>query len=1049
MNGMVNVMRFRLIALVFLTILAGWEPVGAQSQTGMIFGKVTDATGALIPGVTVTLTAANLLQPLTAISSETGSYQFPKLEIGAYSVKFEQPGFKTAVFSDVQITVGFNAQINAQMAVSAIAATVEVTEATPIVDTEQVGTKQTFEIEQLQSIPSARDPWVILQRTAGIAMDRENIGGNQSGQQSSYVSRGASGASAKWSLDGVDITDMAALSSPSYYDFDAFQEMTINTGGVDVTQQTGGVGINLVTKSGSDRFRGSGRFLVTDQRVESQNITDAIRFQGGGAGNPIQDIKDYGIEAGGPIKKGRAWIWGSFGKQTIDVGVVGFFLPSANCQATKAALGTTPLTQSILSANPISAVNDCLNTDETLLQTSNLKAEIQLFKGNKLTIFNNFAKKVRNARNASDLNPIETTVKQAAIPTIYGIGKNWWTTGPNPTFKFSDQWVVNDRFLLDVQYGHIGNNFILDFHDPTLATVQPSFIISTTLNGRSAANSLNFRPANVLNFNANYFLPGKLGADHAFKFGGYWRDNYSLGSSHTGGNASDRFPTSAELANPNDCATLAVGCQVGLTRDGLSIYDLKNISLYAMDTVRKGRVTLQLGVRYDRNHDQALAASVSANPIVPTLLPAVSFAGADPKIIFNNFSPRLGFTYDLTGNGKTLVHANWAYYYGQVGNGGVASQLNPVGAVTLRYQWLDANHDGFVQHDEIYDSKGNSINSASFNPANFLALSGNWLPTSPGSPTTKNTVDPNLKNDTTAEVIVGMDHQVSRDFALGGSYIYRRYGNPGPGWTPQNTLDPTGNTVTGFVSTTGSDYSAVSYTPPASACPTVAGGAVQNAYCPTVTYYQPNAQLSGVTTLTNNPFYRTYNGIEVSARKRMASHWLMDSSFSFNNATVHYPVGSYQDPSNIVQRNGYQYDYLTSGSGLGNVYINSKWLFKLSGLYELPGRVNVSAFYNARQGYPYERFILSPSRANGAGTVNILLDNVGASRLPNYQNLDFHAERPMSLESVRIVPSIDLFNLFNSNTVQAIRGTQNATTANNIQAIVAPRVLRAGFRVSW
>jgi hypothetical protein len=1015
---------------------------GAQSQTGAIFGKVTDATGAVIPGVTVTLTAPNLLQPLTAITSETGTYQFPKIEIGTYQVKFEQPGFKTAVFSDVQITVGFSAQINAQMAVTAVAATVEVTDATPIVDTQEVGTKQTFELQQLQSIPSARDPWVILQRTAGIAMDRENIGGNQSGQQSSYVARGANGNNAKWSLDGVDITDVASLSSPSYYDFDAFQEITINTGGVDVTQQTGGVGINLVTKSGSDRFRGSGRFLITDQKVESQNITNAQRLQGASAGNPIQDIKDFGIEAGGPIKKGRAWIWGSFGKQLIDVGVVGFYQPSTNCQNIKATLAANP--PSSLVAVPISAVNDCLNTDETMLRTTNLKAEIQLFKGNKLTIFNNFAKKVRNARNASDLNPIETTVRQDAIPSSYGVGKSWWTIGPNPTYKFGDQWVVNDRLLMDVQYGHVGNNFILDFHDPSLANVQPSFIISTMLNGRSAANSINFRPENILNFNANYFMPGKLGADHAFKFGGYYRDNESYNYAHTGGFATARFPTSAELASANDCANIDVtdpqtgvvtkgaGCQVDLRRDNQSIYDLKNIAVYAMDSVRKGRVTLQLGIRYDRNHDKALAASVPANSIMPTLLPAVTFAGVDPHIIFNDFSPRFGFTYDLTGKGRTLVHANWARYYGQVGDGSVAGQLNPVTSVTARYQWLDANHDGFVQSNEIYDSKGVLLNAGG-DPTKFLSVSGNWDPLNPGSSTTKNTIDRKLSNERVSEVVVGMDQQFGRNFAIGGSYIYRKYDNPGLGWMPLNG-----------VSTTGSDYTAVSYTPPAGTCP-----ASQNAYCPTVTYYQPNFQLGTISTLTNYPYYKTFNGIEVSARKRMANRWLMDASFSYNDAIVHYPVGSYTDPTNIMARNGFQYDYQTSGSGLGNVYINSKWLFKASGLYELPGNVRVSAFYNARQGYPFERFIQGPSRPNGGGIPNILIDNVGASRLPNYQNLDFHAERALSLESVRIVPSIDLFNVFNGNTVQAIRGTQNATTANNIQAIVAPRVLRAGFRVNW
>jgi len=140
-------------------------------------------------------------------------------------------------------------------------------------------------------------------------------------------------------------------------------------------------------------------------------------------------------------------------------------------------------------------VNNCLNTDLTELQTTNLKAEVQLFKGNKLTVYNLFSKKVRNARNASDLTPIESTVTQAAVPSTYG---QWgWRTGPTPTYKFGDQWVLSDRTLVDIQYSHIGNNFILDYHDPSLATVQPYLIVSTGLNGRSTpdgSQSVNIRP---------------------------------------------------------------------------------------------------------------------------------------------------------------------------------------------------------------------------------------------------------------------------------------------------------------------------------------------------------------------------------------------------------------------------------------------------------------------------------------------------------------------------------------------------------------------------
>src|SRR5207245_5355503 len=156
--------------------------------------------------------------------------------------------------------------------------------------------------------------------------------------------------------------------SPSYYDFDAFEEITINTGGVDVTQQTGGVGINLVTKSGSDRFRGSSRYYATDDKTESNNIDDTLRRQGATSGNPIQNIQDYGAELGGPIKKGRAWIWGSYGKQNIKVGVLGFYQPTDFCQSLKST--------SVALAHSIDEINGCLNTDLTVPQPTNLKAEI-------------------------------------------------------------------------------------------------------------------------------------------------------------------------------------------------------------------------------------------------------------------------------------------------------------------------------------------------------------------------------------------------------------------------------------------------------------------------------------------------------------------------------------------------------------------------------------------------------------------------------------------------------------------------------------------------
>ena len=255
-------MRFRLYALLAVFLLVG-SVAGVQAQnTAEIYGKVTDASGAIMPGVTVTLTSPVLLQPLTAVSTETGTYRFPGLGVGTYTVKFELTGFKTVVKEGYRLELAESAQINQALEISTVQETVTVTGETPLVDLKDTSKTNRFTQEALQSIPSARDPWVIIEQSAGVAMDRQNVGGSASGQQSNFVARGAAMAQQKWNLDGVDVTDMNATGgSPVYYDFDAFEEMQISTGGADVSMQSPGVGVNLVTKSGTDRFRGSGPLL--------------------------------------------------------------------------------------------------------------------------------------------------------------------------------------------------------------------------------------------------------------------------------------------------------------------------------------------------------------------------------------------------------------------------------------------------------------------------------------------------------------------------------------------------------------------------------------------------------------------------------------------------------------------------------------------------------------------------------------------------------------------------------------------------------------------
>ena len=290
---------------------------------------------------------------------------------------------------------------------------------------------------------------------------------------------------------------------------------------------------------------------------------------------------------------------------------------------------------------------------------------------------------------------------------------------------------------------------------------------------------------------------------------------------------------------------------------------------------------------------------------------------------------------------------------------------------------------------------------------------------------------------------------------MGANYIYRSYG-------AFSFSDRQGITSADWIQTT--------FTPPASACPGDDGQRISAGNCAPITFFSPAFQQPTIVMLTNVPDYtRAYNGFELTGRKRMADRWMMNTSFAYNSTTVNF--GSFpgsqpsiasaaisEDPSNRDKRDGFQYDYLTSGSGIGNVYVNAKWLFKLSGVYELPYAFNVSAFYNARQGYPQEITVQTPAcsatvltncRGNGSGQIDVLLNPVGDTRLPNYQNVDFHVERPISFMGAHLVPSVDVFNVGNFNTVQALQRQQNSTIANQISAVVAPRVIRFGIRVNW
>jgi hypothetical protein len=707
-------LKFTLFTLALVLVLA--PMASAQlTFTGAIWGKVTDNTGAALPGVLVTLESTAIITSQTSSTGANGSYRFAGLPPGQYKVSAKLDGYNTIVRDGLSVASRGSLNVDIEMAIAAVAETVTVTGEAPLIDSKSNSLRSSFNATQLEEIPSARDPWVILEQAAGVIMDRINVGGNESGQQSGFVARGDSGDNTMWNVDGVNIVDPAALgASPTYFDFSSFEEIQITTGGNDPSQMTGGIGINIITKQGGNRFSGNGHLYVTDNDLQWTNTdayadlpcsacplgADGIRTIGD-AGNEIVRITDLGFDVGGPAMKDRIWFWGSYGKQDIRNNVI-----------TGAA-------------------------DNTQLENFVVKFNGQVTSKNTATVFHHRGDKTKQGRNASINRPAPTS---------------WNQSGPSPITKLEDQHIFSDNFFLAAKLGIVKGGFGLT--PQAGLTPQVFWDISNNVWSGSFQDHVNKRPHYTGNVDGNYFLENTGGGDHEFKFGYQFsrakvtndtrwpHDNWVLDFS--GANLGHRYGY-VYVVNGFSGTTDEVSGQ----------------SFYFGDTYTRDRLTLNLGVRYDHQVPKNLANEVPAAEIAPDLVPARSFPGFDPGWRFNNIVPRLGFTYDITGDGKTLIRGNYAQYAGIAAtptftNGGYYGYIS--------YYWADLNGDDIVQRNEIRDDLG-YIGSGNIDPNN---------PTLAASP---NVANPDLSADRTREFIFGIDREITQDLAVSASYIWRRLEN--------------------------------------------------------------------------------------------------------------------------------------------------------------------------------------------------------------------------------------------------------------------------------
>src|SRR5262245_58474972 len=305
--------------------LAFASTASAPVFTGRVDVTVEDSTGGRLPGVSVDLSD---LVTQNQVSDAQGEVHFLNLPVGIYSVKATLSGFNTFANNAVQVATGAATPLAIKLGVAGTSETVNVTAATPIIDVKRETTTTNVTLEELQNIPTARDPWVVMQTVPTIYVDRVNVGGSESGQQSRYIGKGSSDIDNTWNIDGVPVTDMGATgATPTYYDFDMFQEMSITTGGANAQNPTPGVQLNLVLKKGANTPHGNARYYFENEDLQGNNMDPALARTIGGSsrecaasnfekhcGNRTDMYRDYGFDLGGPLLRDKLWAWGTIGR---------------------------------------------------------------------------------------------------------------------------------------------------------------------------------------------------------------------------------------------------------------------------------------------------------------------------------------------------------------------------------------------------------------------------------------------------------------------------------------------------------------------------------------------------------------------------------------------------------------------------------------------------------------------------------------------------------------------------------------------------------------
>ncbi|MEZ5416559.1 MAG: carboxypeptidase regulatory-like domain-containing protein [Vicinamibacterales bacterium] len=711
--------------LCVAALLYAAQSASAQDFRGRINGTVTDDTGAVLPGVTVTVSSPALIQPQVQATGADGSYRFLALPPGVYAVEFELAGFQTVKREGIRVVINTTLSVDQQMKVATLQETVTVTGASPVVDTSTTTLGTNFTKELLTEIPNGRDVWAAMAQAPGMQMTSYDVGGSRTGTQTAYRSYGFDDQN-QTRLEGIDTTEGTSANA-GYFDFGSFEEFQVGGAGADASAFAGGAVLSISVKSGSDRLSGNWYSNFQNENMISDNVPGFLKtantpdgdgfFNRNGLtrGNQIQKQYDLNGNIGFPIWRGKAW--GFYSYRLNDQYKYTTGLPS-NIERSKL---TNPYT---------------------------FKVTYQLTRNNQLIGFLNKRQKLQDKRGISVTTPLSAAYYQSSENTPM---KAEWTS------------VLGSRAFLDVIVGNWWNFFPLrpvrdfDLYDGPWGPGRVDLANNQIFDGganNGYQDQKRWKPQGYVSL--SYFKDGWKGS-HDFKVGyDIKRDRRQLLRDQP----FDIFyrDRAGALSQVDIYNTTVTGTN-----------DVNYQSVWAQDNWKlNNRLSVNIGLRFEAYKDgwpeqefapAGLAALAGWNDARYQNFIAPRTVGATTVANTKDLSPRVGFAYDLTGDNRTVLKA----YFGQSrwNSADTLSDLeNPVGRAQLRYAFLDCT----ATRTTGCDLNGNRLLDS---PAELGAFNS----TQGGAGNVR--IDRDLNRTVSNELSTNLERELTTAFSARVSYVYK------------------------------------------------------------------------------------------------------------------------------------------------------------------------------------------------------------------------------------------------------------------------------------